>query len=100
MILPAPRLLGMLAALLAAALAASIYGAQDLWFGAAAVVAVAALADALMALRLPPPELARRVPHALALGVRTEVGLRILNRAKRPIRLEIHDHHPASLEAG
>ena len=99
MILPAPRLLGMLAALLAAALAASIYGAQDLWFGAAALVAVAALADALMALRLPPPELARRVPHALALGVRTEVGLRILNRAKRPIRLELHDHHPASLEA-
>ena len=99
MILPAPRLLGMLAALLAAALAASIYGAQDLWFGAAAVVVVAALADALMALRLPPPELARRVPHALALGVRTEVALRILNRAKRPIRLEIHDHHPASLEA-
>ena len=42
MILPAPRLLGMLAALLAAALAASIYGAQDLWFGAAALVAVAA----------------------------------------------------------
>lgn len=99
MILPAPRLLGMLAALLAAALAASIYGAQDLWFGAAAVVVVAALADALVALRLPPPELARRVPHALALGVRTEVGLWILNRAKRPIRLEIHDHHPASLEA-
>ena len=99
MILPAPRLLWMLAALLAAAFAASIYGVQALWFAAAAVVAAAALVDALMALRLPAPELARRVPHALALGVRTEVSLRILNRAKRPIRLEIHDHHPASLEA-
>jgi uncharacterized protein (DUF58 family) len=99
MILPAPRLLWVLAALLAAALAASIYGAQDLWFGAAAVVVVAALVDALMALRLPAPELARRVPHALALGVRTEVSLRILNRARTRIRLEIHDHHPASLEA-
>src|SRR6185436_10220842 len=91
MILPAPRLLWMLAALLAAAFAASIYGVQALWFAAAAVVAAAALVDALMALRLP--------AHALALGVRTEVSLRILNRAKRPIRLEIHDHHPASLEA-
>src|SRR6185436_12084253 len=91
MILPAPRLLWMLAALLAAAFAASIYGVQALWFAAAAVVAAAALVDALMALRLPAP--------ALALGVRTEVSLRILNRAKRPIRLEIHDHHPASLEA-
>jgi uncharacterized protein (DUF58 family) len=99
MILPAPRLLWILAALLAAALAASIYGAQELWFAAAAVVAAAALADAVMALRLPAPELARRVPHALALGVRTEVSLRILNRARRRIRLEIHDHHPASLEA-
>jgi uncharacterized protein (DUF58 family) len=99
MILPASRLLWILAALLAAALAASIYGAQDLWFAAAAVVAAAALVDALMALRLPAPELARRVPHALALGVRTEVSLRILNPAKRRIRLEIQDHHPASLEA-
>jgi uncharacterized protein (DUF58 family) len=31
--------------------------------------------------------------------VRTEVVLRVLNRARRPVRLEIHDHHPASLEA-
>jgi uncharacterized protein (DUF58 family) len=99
MILPAPRLLWILAALLAAAFAASIYGAQALWFGAAALVTAAALADAVMALRLPAPELARRVPHALALGVRTEVSLRILNRATRRMRLEIHDHHPASLEA-
>jgi uncharacterized protein (DUF58 family) len=99
MILPAPRLLWILAALLAAALGASIYGAQGLWFAAAALVTAAALADAVMALRLPAPELARQVPHALALGVRTEVSLRILNRARRRIRLQIHDHHPASLEA-
>src|SRR4051812_25896311 len=99
MILPSTRLLWILAALLAAALAASIYGAQALWFAAGALVTAVALADAVMALRLPTPELARRVPHALALGVRTEVSLRILNRARRRIRLEIHDHHPASLEA-
>src|SRR3954453_6998261 len=83
MILPAPRLLWIVAALLAAALAASIYGAQPLWFAAGALVTATALADAVMALRLPAPELARRVPHALALGVRTEVSLRVLNRAKR-----------------
>src|SRR3954469_15584002 len=99
MILPAPRLLWILAALLAAALGASIYGAQGLWFAAGALVTATALADAVMALRLPAPELARRGPHALALGVRTEVSLRVLNRAKRRVRLEIHDHHPASLEA-
>src|ERR1044071_4992520 len=98
MILPSTRLLWLLAALLAAALAASVYGAQALWFAAAAVVAAVALLDAVMALRLPAPELARRVPHALALGVRTEVVLRVLNRARRPVRLEIHDHHPGSEE--
>jgi len=86
MILPSTRLLWLLAALLAAALAASVYGAQALWFAAAAVVAAVALLDAVMALRLPAPELARRVPHALALGVRTEVVLRVLNRARRPYR--------------
>ncbi len=99
MILPSTRLLWLGSALLAAGLAASIYDAQGLWFAAAALVTAAALVDAVMALRLPVPELARRVPHALALGVRTEVSLRILNRATRHIRLEIHDHHPASLEA-
>ncbi len=99
MILPSTRLLWLGSALLAAGLAASIYDAQGLWFAAAALVTAAALVDAVMALRLPVPELARRVPHALALGVRTEVSLRILNRATRHIRLEIHDHHPASLQA-
>src|SRR3954465_6056986 len=99
MILPAPRLLWIVAALLPAALAASIYGAQPLWFAAGARARAAALADAVMALRLPAPGLARQVPHALALGVRTEVSLRILNRARRRIRLQIHDHPPASLWA-
>ena len=99
MILPSSRLLWLAAVLLGAALAASIYGAQEAWFAAAALVAAAALIDAAMAARLPAPVLSRRVPHALALGVRTEVVLRILNATGNKLRLQIHDHHPASLEA-
>jgi uncharacterized protein (DUF58 family) len=98
-ILPSPRLLWLSVALLGAAIGLSIYGSHGLWFVAAALVAVAALLDAAMAARLPAPALSRRVPHALALGVRTEVILRIANPSPRRVRLEMHDHHPASLEA-
>jgi uncharacterized protein (DUF58 family) len=99
MILPSARLLWLGAALLAAATGMSIYGNADIWFAAAALVAVAALLDAALAVRLPAPALSRRVPHALALGVRTEVVLRILNTTRRKVRFEIQDHHPSTLEA-
>ena len=99
MILPSARLLGLAAALLAGALAASIYGGEDIWFVAAALIAAAAMVDAAMAARLPAPALSRRVPHALALGVRTEVVLRIWNSTGGKVRFEVHDHHPAALES-
>jgi uncharacterized protein (DUF58 family) len=98
-ILPSSRLLWILAALFAAAIGASVYGRQELWFAAAALAFAAALLDAAMALRLPAPALSRRVPHALALGVNTEVVLRIANPSGRPMKGEIHDHFPPSLEA-
>ena len=99
MILPSPRLLWLLAALFAAAIGASIYGSGEIWFAAAALVAAAALLDAALAARLPAPALSRRVPHALALGVRTDVVLRIANPGRRKMKLQLHDHHPAALES-
>jgi uncharacterized protein (DUF58 family) len=62
-------------------------------------VLVISLGDALAALRLPSPPALRRVPASLAVGVRTEVLLRIANPERRALRLEVHDHHPASFEA-
>jgi uncharacterized protein (DUF58 family) len=97
MILPSTRLLSLLAALFAAGVGVSIYGYQELWLVAAALLVLAALADAAMAWRLPTPAIARRVPNALALGVPTEVVLRIA--AARRMRGEVHDHHPAALES-
>jgi uncharacterized protein (DUF58 family) len=98
-ILPSPRLLWLAVALFAAAIGVSIYGHREIWFAAAALIAAAALFDAGLASRLPAPAVARRVPNALALGVRTEVVLKVMNGSGRKLRCEIHDHHPASLEA-
>jgi uncharacterized protein (DUF58 family) len=97
--LPSSRLLWLLAALFAAAIGVSIYGYREAWLAAAALLAATALFDAGMASRLPAPAVARRVPNALALGVRTEVVLRVINTSTRKLECEIHDHHPASLEA-
>jgi uncharacterized protein (DUF58 family) len=99
MILPSRRLLWLSATLLAAAVALAMNGLQAAWFAAAGVFILGVLADALLALRVTAPALVRRVPVALALGVRTEVSLRIANPGPRRMRCELHDHHPASVEA-
>jgi uncharacterized protein (DUF58 family) len=98
-ILPSTRLLWIGAALFGAALGVSIFGYRDAWAGVAAVIVLMAAYDAWAGLRLPAPAVARRVPSALALGVRTEVVLRIANLTARRLRCEVHDHHPATLEA-
>jgi uncharacterized protein (DUF58 family) len=98
-LLPAPRLLWAVAALFALAVAAAALPAlAGPWLLAAAALAVAALADAAAGLRQPVPEVARRVPASLALGVRTEVRLRAANRGARGQRVELNDLHPASFE--
>ncbi len=86
--------------LAASAIAVSIFpDYQAPWLAAAiALLAIAAL-DALAGWRLPVPALVRRVPGSLALGVRAEVTLRLVNGAGIGIRLDLHDHHPASFEA-
>jgi uncharacterized protein (DUF58 family) len=98
-ILPSARLIWVAAILAGAGVGASISASQASWFAVAAVVLVISLGDALAALRLPSPPALRRVPASLAVGVRTEVLLRIANPERRALRLEVHDHHPASFEA-
>ncbi len=94
--IPSRRFLWLATALCGAAVGVSIWGGQPAWFGFASALLLISLADALAALRLPTPAVARRVPASLALGVRTEVVMRVANRAARSLRLELHDHHPAS----
>jgi uncharacterized protein (DUF58 family) len=97
-IVPSKRLLWIVAALFGAALGVAIWGFQQAWMVFAVAVALISFIDLVAAMRLPTPALARRVPASLALGVRTEVVMRVANRAARRLRLELHDHHPASFE--
>ena len=98
MILPSTRLLWIGVALLAAAIGVSAWGYQAAWAVLAAVAVAIAVLDAIAGARLPVPAVARRVPASLALGVRTEVVLRIANVAARRLRCDVHDHHPVSFE--
>ena len=98
MITPSTRLLWLAAVLFGAAIGVSIFGYQEIWAGLAVLLVIAALLDAAAAARLPAPVVARRGPNALALGVRTEVVLRIANPTRRAMSCELHDHHPATLE--
>jgi uncharacterized protein (DUF58 family) len=69
------------------------------WTAVAAGFLILALLDAFAGQRLPAPAVVRRIPGTLALGVRSEVRLRVANPAGMRVRLDVHDHHPASFEA-
>ncbi|HSA71684.1 MAG TPA: DUF58 domain-containing protein [Burkholderiales bacterium] len=98
--IPSSRLLWAVVLLAAISIVVSIYPQFQLpWvLGAAGLVCLAML-DAFAGLRLPPPVLVRQVPGSLALGVRSEVRMRVANAAAMRVRLELHDHHPPSFEA-
>ena len=98
-LLPSTRLLWLCATLLAAAIGVSIFGYVEAWVGLAIVLLIVALVDAVRAMRSPAPAVARRVPNALALGVHTEVVLRLANRSARAMSCEVQDEHPAALES-
>jgi uncharacterized protein (DUF58 family) len=68
------------------------------WWIAGALTAVAALLDALLALRTEPPDAERRVAGSLPLGAWSDVKLRLRNPGDRRLRLQIHDHHPAAFD--
>jgi uncharacterized protein (DUF58 family) len=98
--IPSSRLLRAVLALAAIAAAVCVYPEfQVAWTALAAGLAVLAGLDALAGFRLAPPALTRHVPGSLALGVQSEVRLRIANAAGLRVRLDLHDHHPASFEA-
>jgi len=100
MILPSSRLLWAVLALAACAIAVAVFpDYQFPWTAIAGGFLLLALLDAFAGLRLPAPALARHVPGSLALGVRSEVRLRVANAAGGRVRLELHDHHPASFES-
>jgi uncharacterized protein (DUF58 family) len=99
-ILPSTRLLWLLTVLAALAVAVSIYpDSYVYWSALAGITAVLAILDAAVALRLATPAVARQVPGSLALGVPVEVALRLHNGSRLALDCEVHDHHPAGIEA-
>ena len=98
--IPSTRLLWAVLVLLAIAVAVSIFPDFELpWTIGGAAFLVLALLDALAGLRLAAPAVVRQVPGSLALGVRSEVRLRVANAAGLRVRMDVHDHHPATFEA-
>jgi uncharacterized protein (DUF58 family) len=99
-VIPSSRLLWAVVIFAAISIAVSVYPEfQAPWLIGAAGLALLAALDALAGRRLPSPALVRQVPGSLALGVRSEVRLRVANAAGTRVRLELHDHPPPSLEA-
>jgi len=98
--IPSSRLLWAVLVLAAGAIAVSIYPEfQPGWIAAGSGFLLLAMLDAFAGLRLPAPAAARLVPGSLALGVRSEVRLRVANAAGMGVRLDLHDHHPPTFEA-
>jgi uncharacterized protein (DUF58 family) len=98
--IPSSRLLWVLVVLAAAAVGVAFAEAfQRQWLTLAGAGALIAALDLVSGLRLTVPAVARRLPATLALGVSVDVALRVANPSRRRLRLELHDHHPASFEA-
>ncbi len=97
---PSLRLVALLGALVAQAIAAAF--APDLLpllYALAAVVLVVALADAAFALRIGPFTARRRLPGSLAVGARYRVELELANRGGARAEVVVFDHAPAKLGA-
>jgi uncharacterized protein (DUF58 family) len=99
-VIPSTQLLWAVLVLAALGVAVSIFPDFQLpWTIGGAAFLVLALLDAFVGLRLAAPAVVRQVPGSLALGVRSEVRLRVANAAGLRVRLDLHDHHPATFEA-
>ena len=68
------------------------------WAIAGTMLALLALVDLALLLRAQVPDVARRVPEALPLGVEREVVLQLEPGARRQ-RVDVHDLHPGGWEA-
>lgn len=96
MLIPSRRLLWLAGSIAAGGLAASIWPlALPVWMGVSVLIALLALIDAVLALRLPMPGIHRAVPGSLPIGVGHEVRLRLAHRGMRALTLAVHDLTPA-----
>lgn len=97
--IPAGRLLALLAVLLALAAVSIVFAGLRLPAAAALIVLCAVAGfDALLAWRAQPLAAERAVPGSLALGVWHPIHVRLRNASTSRRDAAIYDHHPASCE--
>lgn len=80
-------------------LAGSLWGpAAQWWSWMGAGIAVVATFDALIAFFLKPPHVERTLPSRMAVGIESEVALRLVNQSGRHLHLAAYDGVPARSE--
>lgn len=92
MMIPARRLLVTAGVMLVAAIAASVWRTQSAWMMLACAVGLTAVVDLLLGWRTRTPEVHRTVSGALAIDVDQVVTLRLVQQARRTLRIEVFDH--------
>lgn len=98
--IPAPRLLLLLALWGAVALGTAVFpDALALWIGSGAVIVLLAATDALAVSRFKALDCQRDAAGSLALGTWTGIRLQLHNRGRRPVVLEVFDGYPPQVAA-
>jgi uncharacterized protein (DUF58 family) len=68
------------------------------WWGLLGLIVLVSLLDAFLAWRQPLPQITRRLPGSLALGVPETITLRLRHKGKRPQTITVFDHYPTTLQ--
>ncbi len=97
--IPTARLLILIALLAVAGLAPVFYPvAVPLWWITLALIAGLALVDGVSAWRRRDPEVQRRLPGSLALGVSESVVVRLRHVGNATLTIAVYDHHPLTMQ--
>ena len=92
---PGPTLIPLCALWLLLALSTLVWpSVVTMWVSVGALFALLAITDAWMSSRAVPPDVERRMPHSLALGVWCDVGLRLHNQSAERMTVDVFDHYP------
>ena len=97
--MPTQRLIWLCVLFLSAAFIPAFYPAVSVfWWTLLAGLVLITSADMILALRLPVPEVTRKLPGSLALGVREFIQIKLTHKGKRPLILDVHDMHPLDMQ--
>jgi len=98
--IPAPRLLWLITLLLMLGLLCiPLPVLATAWWALFAASGLLVIADAWLVTRQPMPLARRRVAASLPLGVPAKVRLHISNPGKKPVTLDVFDHHPVDMQS-